>query len=523
MNIVKESRFMELYIKAEELKRFWNMNKVVDKRTITQKRSAEVNKFDQRTSLIGTMLVQRDFENVIINAGQLWQEAKEQKSYGFETGKVQALRYYIEARIRCEDKLKFKEGLEEWMPVLYNIGGLNFENCWLELFFLVATDQIPPQTLISETYEYLLTDFSLHDQEKLEQMERLNEVRSVYGMKTENWWNDEIARWMNVHRMKLKRGQQIPQRQIPGLIDLHLEQEQPSPMESEYEDMDTTPWKEKVAEISKVKMNQIASGTEVDIIRSNIQELMNRLKETDSNYKKGFDDLKISSENAYKMNEHVLEKIQEMNEINTKIREDVERRRPAPPLKEIDVAVEEVEEDTEDELRNNSDTETQTEGEPENDLPEDVLRLNVLMADILNEEIKNIIPRIQRSHFKKLKCGLKLVFNGITNLFKRLNENRITGKNDEERSIIEMAFRCLTHRIRKHIAEKIGKDTGKEKEKGLARRINKRNPGLYSDEDLEKEREIRIKVENQQTSLASAIGKLKELKKLLTQKRMTDS
>jgi hypothetical protein len=41
--------------------------------------------------------------------------------------------------------------------------------------------------------------------------------------------------------MKLKPGQQIPQRQIPGLIDLHLEQEQPSPMESEYEGMDATP------------------------------------------------------------------------------------------------------------------------------------------------------------------------------------------------------------------------------------------------------------------------------------------
>jgi uncharacterized phage infection (PIP) family protein YhgE len=77
-------------------------------------------------------------------------------------------------------------------------------------------------------------------------------------------------------------------------------------------------------------VNQIANGTEVDVIRSNIQELMNKLKETDSNYKKEIDDLKISSENVYKMNEHILERIQEMNEINTKIREDLERRRPAP-------------------------------------------------------------------------------------------------------------------------------------------------------------------------------------------------
>jgi hypothetical protein len=50
--------------------------------------------------------------------------------------------------------------------------------------------------------------------------------------------------------------------------------------------------------------------------------------------------------------------------------------------------VENIEEDTEDELRNNSDTETQTENEPENELPEDVRALKVMMMDIMNEEIK---------------------------------------------------------------------------------------------------------------------------------------
>jgi hypothetical protein len=59
------------------------------------------------------MLIKHDYENVIINAGPLWQETLEQKSYEFETGKIQVLRYYIEARIRSEDKLKFDEGLEE--------------------------------------------------------------------------------------------------------------------------------------------------------------------------------------------------------------------------------------------------------------------------------------------------------------------------------------------------------------------------------------------------------------------------
>jgi hypothetical protein len=31
MNVIKESRFADMYIKAEELKRFWDMNKVVDR------------------------------------------------------------------------------------------------------------------------------------------------------------------------------------------------------------------------------------------------------------------------------------------------------------------------------------------------------------------------------------------------------------------------------------------------------------------------------------------------------------
>jgi hypothetical protein len=144
-----------------------------------------------------------------------------------------------------------------------------------------------------------------------------------------------------------------------------------------------------------------------------------------------------------------------------------------------------------------------------------------MMMDIMNEEIKNTIPRIERSHFKKLKGGLKLVFDGITNIFKRLNENNITGKNDEERTIIEMAFRCMTHRIKKHIAERIGNDLKKVKDKGLKRKVNKRNTGLHEGEDLKEEREIRIKVDQQQTALAMAIGKLKELKKLIIQKKRT--
>jgi hypothetical protein len=229
--------------------------------------------------------VERDFETVVINARQLWEEAKLQKGYEFETGKIQILRYYIEARIRSEESLNSGESLEGWIEMLYNIGGRDFESCWSEIFYWVSTNRMQPQALIDDAYEYLLDNFSLHDKEKAEQMERLNEVRTIYGMRTNNWWNDEVARWMNVHRMKLKRGVQIVQRQIPGLIDLQLEQEQPSPIESEYEDVDKTPWKEKVKEVSGKELKQIASGIEVDLIRSNMQELIKRMDEMETGRK----------------------------------------------------------------------------------------------------------------------------------------------------------------------------------------------------------------------------------------------
>jgi hypothetical protein len=37
--IIKGSRFMDLYVKTEDLKRSWDANKVVDKRTVTHRRT----------------------------------------------------------------------------------------------------------------------------------------------------------------------------------------------------------------------------------------------------------------------------------------------------------------------------------------------------------------------------------------------------------------------------------------------------------------------------------------------------
>jgi hypothetical protein len=56
-------------------------------------------------------------------------------------------------------------------------------------------------------------------------------------------------------------------------------------MESEYEDVDKTPWNEKVKEVSGKESKQIASGIEVDLIRSNMQELIKRMDEMETGRK----------------------------------------------------------------------------------------------------------------------------------------------------------------------------------------------------------------------------------------------
>jgi hypothetical protein len=58
-------------------------------------------------------LIQRNWSEVIILAGSLWEEVKIRKSHDLHSVKVQILRYYIEARIRCEEELKFDEGIED--------------------------------------------------------------------------------------------------------------------------------------------------------------------------------------------------------------------------------------------------------------------------------------------------------------------------------------------------------------------------------------------------------------------------
>jgi hypothetical protein len=153
-----------------------------------------------------------------------------------------------------------------------------------------------------------------------------------------------------------------------------------------------------------------------------------------------------------KANQMILDKLEELNRPTDK-----------PQKKESTKTVhKEEEEDSTDEINNFPETsQSQSEGEIQNDMPNDVILLKTLINNELNDDIKMTIPRIQRTHYDKIKSGLKLVLDDIKNVFKRINENSITGKNQEEKEIIEMGFKYMTHKLRRHIAEKIGKDKSK--------------------------------------------------------------
>jgi hypothetical protein len=107
-------------------------------------------------------------------------------------------------------------------------------------------------------------------------------------------------------------------------------------------------------------------------------------------------------------------------------------------------------------------------------MPNDVIELVSILNNEINEEIPKTIPRIQRSHYHKVKFGLKLVMDDIKNIFKRINGHGITGKTNQEKEIIELAFEYMTSKLRRHIAEKIGKDKNKT-EKHVEMRSVKKN------------------------------------------------
>jgi hypothetical protein len=181
-----------------------------------------------------------------------------------------------------------------------------------------------------------------------------------------------------------------------------------------------------------------------------------------------------------------------------------------------------VEEESADEINEFPVSMEQSEDESLNNMPNDLIDLRNTLNNEINEEIPKTISRIQRCHYHKIKIGLKLVMDDIKNIFRRINENDITDKTVQEKEMIELAFKYMTSRLRRHISEKIGKDKNK-KEKPMEMRPVKKNGGGYDEQINAKElKEIEVKYDNQLTTNHKAIGKLKEIHNLRNEMKLNN-
>jgi type III secretory pathway component EscV len=191
------------------------------------------------------------------------------------------------------------------------------------------------------------------------------------------------------------------------------------------------------------------SGRELDVVKANLQSLEQQVKDSKIKEKKIAKKINVNCMNALKANQEILERIKQINLTRGEVHQ------------EREVVVKRAEEDSADEIIDFHDTTEQSEEETPNNIPNEMYQLVSTLDNEVNQEIPKTIPRFQRNHYHKIKFGLKYVMDDIKNIFKRINELGITGKTEREKDIIELAFEYLTSRLRRHIAEKIGKDKNK--------------------------------------------------------------
>jgi hypothetical protein len=128
-----------------------------------------------------------------------------------------------------------------------------------------------------------------------------------------------------------------------------------------------------------------------------------QMKDSKRKNKKQMKKISLTCANAIKANQMILDKLEEMNRSIDKL-----QRKESTKLTNIE------EEDSTDEINNFPETsQSQSEGETQNDVPNDIIMLKTLMNNELNDDIKMTIPRIQRTHYDKIKSGLKLVLDDI--------------------------------------------------------------------------------------------------------------
>jgi hypothetical protein len=378
----------------------------------------------------------------------------------------------------------------------------------LELFADVAEGMLPQKHQLDEIYDGLLENFNVCDGEKLEQLQRLNEVRNFCGNTTRIWCTDQNEIWMTTQKEKIKI--MHTKRTIPTIFRLKQgEEETIIEASQEEEETDLSEWTQEVDQVTELERKKAVSGLELDIIKTNFESLKKQLKNLKGKNKKFMKDISFSCENAAKTNQMLMEKLDEISKPTEKQRKKPVMRNP-----------QQEEEDSNDEMNNFSEN-SQTQSE--NELPNDIIILKTMMLNEINEDIKKTVPRIERKNYAKIKSCLKPLFDDITNVFKRINENEITGKDENEKEIIELGFQYMIHRLKRHIAEKIGKDKVRNVEK-LAMRLMKENQGKYDTEKNAQDlKDLEIEYDQQLSAIHIAIGKMKEIQYLMNEIQLKNS
>jgi hypothetical protein len=192
--------FGEIYFKSVEFKKLWGKTRIPVGEVKHMEYSDKLQEIDNKVSELSTLFGSGKWVDAHVEAGTLWEDIKEFSSGEMQSMKQTTLRICIEAKLRM-DKMELADNIDimVWMKALNATGGRNFEKVWLELLIDANNKIIPSNGLIKEAYGYLLGNFNTNDGEKMEQLDRMNEVRKLPQDNTRFEWEDEAAIWFGIH------------------------------------------------------------------------------------------------------------------------------------------------------------------------------------------------------------------------------------------------------------------------------------------------------------------------------------
>jgi hypothetical protein len=307
-----EIRFTDIYHKAIDLKVYWDRNKISSREVQNLEFSEGRRKIDEKISALGSVFAAQQWAQAFIDAGSLWEELKKFGSQEMDASKQITLRCYIEARIRG-DKIDIDDEarIQDWLDTLYGVGGSFFDNIWLSLFATVADRKVPTLEEVREVYDRLLEDFNVNDNEKMEQLQRMNELRNLLGNETGHWWIDYAESWFAAH-INMVKVKQV-KRTISTLFNLKYGEQGNVVEVDPKEESDLSEWTEEVSKVTKLEKKEMVSGLELDVIRANLDSLQKQIKDSKGKDKKQLKEINLSCANAVKANEMLLAKLNEIN------------------------------------------------------------------------------------------------------------------------------------------------------------------------------------------------------------------